>query len=285
LIIAVLRLLLSPSRCLCLFPRLHVRPPGPGEKNKGAFLARDLLALFCMAKKKTGISLSELRDLNVFDWIPGGRLDLLGRSMTELQVRKGEVIYRPGDPAEDLFCILEGEVGLSLSGRQGRFLRLALLARGEFFGVSALVPGQRRVSQAMALRESRVAQIQARTFVTKVCGLSWEIFSRLTEVTLKPLLLVSLRRALFLVERLSDRVALALWEYAGHPEARRRKGVLPSTLTHEELSAVVGASRPRVSLALRELEGRGFFVRKEGRIQVQERALHAYLEREYEFLL
>lgn len=235
--------------------------------------------------KRHGISASELRDLNVFDWIPGRRQELLARSMTELEVRRGEVIYRPGDPAEDLFCVLDGEIGLSLYGRRGRFVRVSLLARGEFFGVSALVPGWRRMSQATAARDSRVAQIQARTFVTKVCGLSWEVFSHLTGMTLKPLLLVSLRRALFLIERLPDRVALALWEYAGHPEARRRKGLLPATLTQEELSAVVGASRPRVSLALRELERRGFFVRKDRQIQVQERALRSYLEREYEFLL
>jgi hypothetical protein len=28
--------------------------------------------------------------------------------MTELRVGKGEVIYRPGQPTEDLYCVLEG---------------------------------------------------------------------------------------------------------------------------------------------------------------------------------
>jgi CRP-like cAMP-binding protein len=99
------------------------------------------------------------------------------------------------------------------------------------------------------------------------------------------LLMVSLRRAQFLVENLADRVALTLWEYAGHPEARWARGLLPSVLTHEELAALVGASRPRVSLVLRQLESRGFFVREGNHIRVREKPLRAYLERQYEFLL
>jgi len=104
-------------------------------------------------------------------------------------------------------------------------------------------------------------------------------------MTLKPLLLVSLRRALYLVEDLPNRVATTLWEYASHPEARKKGGLLPLSLTHEKLSGLVGASRPRVWLALRQLEERGFFVRQGKQIMVQHAALGAYLRREYENLL
>src|SRR5262249_26694382 len=102
---------------------------------------------------------------------------------------------------------------------------------------------------------------------------------------LRPLFLVSLRRSLFLVEELTDRVALILWEYAGHPEARRARGLLPPTLTHEQVAALVGASRPRVSLALKRLENEGLFVREGGQIRVREKPLRGYLEGKYEFLL
>lgn len=235
--------------------------------------------------KKHSIRPVELSDLPGFKRFPTRQLNLLSRSIKAIHVKKQEVIFRPGQPAENLFLVLEGEVGLSLSGSEGHFVRLVVLTEGEFFGVSALVPGWRRVTHATALRDSRIAEIPARTFVHKVCGIPLEGFFALTEITLKPFLLASLRRALFLVEDLPNRVALALWEYASHPEAQRKQGVLPSSLTHEELSAVVGASRPRVSLALKELEERGFFVRKGKSIQVRKEALSAYLQRKYEFLL
>jgi CRP/FNR family transcriptional regulator, cyclic AMP receptor protein len=237
-----------------------------------------------MAGRKSGVRVAEFGGWSL-GWLTAARLDLLSRHMAELPLRKGEVLYRPGQAARHLYCVLEGAVGLSLPGSEGRVLQLALVARGEFFGETALVRGWRRVSQATALEDSRVGRIDARTLVTEVCDLPWEPFTGLTEVVLKPLFMVSLRRSLFLVEVLADRVALALWEYATRPEARRAKGLLPSSLTHEQLAALVGASRPRVSLVLKRLERAGFLVRDGKRIRVQEDTLRVYMKRRYEFLI
>ncbi|HSE86442.1 MAG TPA: Crp/Fnr family transcriptional regulator [Candidatus Binatia bacterium] len=234
---------------------------------------------------KERLQSSDLRPLQILQDFSAAQLNQLSRNMTVLNVRKGEVVYRPGEVAENLYLVLDGGIGLSLLGSKGSSLRLAVLAQGEFFGVAAVIPGWRRVSHASAVRDSRIGEIPAQFFVEKICGLSWKNFSTLTELTLKPLFVLSLRRALFLIEDLPNRVATVLWEYAGHPEARKKGGLLPSSLTHEEISALVGASRPRVSLALKQLEERGFFVRKGKQIMVQQAALGAYLRREYEILL
>jgi CRP-like cAMP-binding protein len=226
---------------------------------------------------------SELRGLGLE--LAAAKLELLRRYMTALHVRKGEVLHRPGEPATHIYFVLDGVVGLSLLGSYGRLVQLGLRTRGEFFGETALVPGWRRVSEAKALQDSRVGRIDAVTLVTKVWNLPWENVADLTKTLIGPVLLLSLRRSLFLVERLPDRLALALWEHAGHFEARRARGRLPSTLTHEELAAMVGASRPRVSVALKRLEKAGLFVRDGRRIRVQETPLRAYLERKYESLL
>ncbi len=230
------------------------------------------------------VRLEELRKVLRFSTSPARRLDLLSRNIKTFNLKKGALIYRTGEPAKNIYLVLDGQVGLSLSGSNGRFVRLSVLGAGEFFGVSALIPVWHRVSYAMAMRDSRIGEIPARSFVHNVCGIPLEGFSALTELALKPLLLVSLRRALFLVEPLPNRVALALWEYAGHPEVKKT-GVLPSSLTHEELSAVVGASRPRVSRALQQFEKRGLFSRKGRSIQLQPDRLRAYLRQEFEFLL
>ena len=228
---------------------------------------------------------SNLRALQVLKDFSAAQLNQLSRNTTVLNVRKGEVIYRPGQVAENLYLVLEGEIGLSLLGSKGSSLRLQVLAQGEFFGIAALIAGWRRVSLASAVRDCRIGEISAQFFVEKICGLSRKGFSQLTELTLKPLFLISLRRALFLIEDLPNRVATVLWEYASHPEAKRKGGLLPLSLTHEEISALVGASRPRVSQALKQLEERGFFIRKGKQMLVQQAALGAYLKREYEILL
>lgn len=237
-----------------------------------------------MAGEKTTVRVSELRKLGGLDGLPPAKLELLSRHMTGLRVKKGEVLYRPGQPAKHIYCVLDGAIGLSLLGSDGRFVQLGLRAEGEFFGETALIPGWRRASEAKALQDSRVGRVDAATFVSKVWDLPWESLTRLTKTLLRPVFLVSLRRSLFLVEQLPDRLALALWDLLGS-EARRARGLLPSTVTHEELAAMVGASRPRVSLALKRLEHAGLFVREGKQIRVQEKPLRAYLERRYESLL
>jgi CRP-like cAMP-binding protein len=234
---------------------------------------------------KSNIPLAQFKRLEVLNWLSPGQLQLLTGRMTELRAGKGEVLYRPGQAAQHIFLMLEGAVGLSLPSSNGKFLRLALLTPGDFFGISAFVSGWRRVSRAMALRESRVGMIDAKILVSEICGLPWESFTSLAEATIKPLLVISLRRALFLVEELTDRVALALWELSGHPNAVREKGLLTLAVTHEEIAALVGASRPRVSLALKRLENRGFFTREGSRIRAQTKPLRDYLERKYDHLL
>ena len=230
------------------------------------------------------IQASELRGLGTLEWLSTNRLELLSRKMEELRVRKGQAIYRPDQYAKYLYCVLEGAVSISLPGGEGRFVSLILSTTGEFFGIDALVRGWRRLGMATALQDSRVGRIEADVFVTKVCGLPWELFSGLMVTLLRPVLKVSLERAVFLVESLSDRLALILWEYADRPNIRRSRGLLPPAITHEQLAAMVGASRPRVSLALKRLEHQGFFVRRRNRIRVQEKPLRAYLERRYGFV-
>ena len=236
-------------------------------------------------KNLPGVRASELRASTELEWLPPAKLELLSRHMTAMHLKRGQTLYRPGAPARHVYYVLDGAVGLYLLGSNGRVVQLGVLTRGEFFGETALVPGWRRTSEARALEDSRVGQVEAGTLVSKVWGLPWEGLATLTTALLRPVLLLSLRRSLFLVERLPDRLALALWEYASHAEARRARGLLPAILTHEELAAVVGATRPRASLALKRLEKAGLFVREGKRIRVRENALRTYLERRYESLL
>jgi len=238
-----------------------------------------------MQELRTPVQSAELRTLERLRWLAPNRLENLSRHMRAVHVSKGETLYRPGQPATHVYCVLQGSVGLSLSASRGRMVQLAVLAGGEFFGETALVSGWRRVSEAVALQDSRVGRIEAQVLVTAVCGLPWDMLTGLTETVLKPLFLVSLRRSLFLVEGLRDRVALTLWEYAGHPAAQRSRGLLPPTLTHEQIAAVVGGSRPRVSLVLKRLEREGIFAREGKRIRVEIGTLRRYLERRYAFLL
>lgn len=178
-----------------------------------------------------------------------------------------------------------------MHGSEDRFVRLILSTKGEFFGIDAIMSKGRRLTMATALQDSRVGRIEPRVFVTEICGVPWEPFSGLIDTLIGPDRKGCLQRAMFLVENLPDRLALALWQYGSGPNGshesgfiRHAEGVLPAALTHDELAAIVGASRPRVSLALKQLERRGLLVRRGKQIRIQEKRLRIYLEDRYGFV-
>ena len=74
---------------------------------------------------------------------------LAGAALTQT-IRRGDVIYRDGDPADRLHAILSGVVEIGRPGRGGRFVRLARLERGEVFGALGLLDGGKRAGTAQA---------------------------------------------------------------------------------------------------------------------------------------
>ena len=58
---------------------------------------------------------SDLRALQVPQDFSAAQLNQLSRNMTVLNVRKREVIYRPGQEAENLYLVLGGEIARASS--------------------------------------------------------------------------------------------------------------------------------------------------------------------------
>ena len=139
------------------------------------------------------IQISELRKLGTFEWLPADHLDHLALKIKEERLRKGQLIYRPGQPAKYLYYVLDGAIGIAMLGSEDRFVRLMLSTKGEFFGIDAVMRKWRRLSMATALQDSRVARIEPRVFVTEICGLPWEPFSGLIETLIGPDRKVSLQ--------------------------------------------------------------------------------------------
>ncbi|AFV75696.1 cAMP-binding protein [Thermus oshimai JL-2] len=71
------------------------------------------------------------------------------RVFQPLRVRRGEVLYREGDPADGVYLVRQGLVWLH--AEEGEGLTLSLLGPGDLFGEEALVGGLRRGLSAQAL--------------------------------------------------------------------------------------------------------------------------------------
>ena len=77
--------------------------------------------------------------------------------------KSGEVIFNLGDPGEEFFVVLEGEVGIRLGNRS-----LQVLERGEIFGEMALVDGEARSATAVANTDCVVVPVSEKQFLFMV---------------------------------------------------------------------------------------------------------------------
>jgi len=151
--------------------------------------------------------------------------------------------------------VLEGVVvrSLSVGGRQGL----------ELFGVGDLLrpfepAGELRIMVPAeegwwALTRARLAVLDAR-FTTRMCGYP-EVINQLSGRLERRSSSHALRLTIIQQPRLSTRVHLLLWHLADRFGRVHSEGVvLPLPLSHELLAQLVGAQRPSVSRALKELE-------------------------------
>src|SRR5204863_443629 len=73
----------------------------------------------------------------------------------EIEVRKGTVLFRQGDPSDTMFVVAAGRIRLTLgSGAEVR--EIGLLGPGDFFGEISLLSGAARTATAEAAEDSRL---------------------------------------------------------------------------------------------------------------------------------
>lgn len=133
-------------------------PRGIAEAPLQLFaLSREGEALY-LAGEDSALDVGEL-----FNGLASGTIEALAALAKREEYPKGATLYRPGDPAEDLFVLDAGRVEFLI----GRGERTApggfMLKKGEVFGWAALLEGYpNRIASARCLEDSRVLRINGR---------------------------------------------------------------------------------------------------------------------------
>jgi CRP/FNR family cyclic AMP-dependent transcriptional regulator len=172
--------------------------------------------------------------------------DVRDRAATEARVRslkRGDVLFREGDEAHELFVVERGRLAMTNRSADGRESVVALMERGDLFGEFPLFDGEGRSADARALEPSRVWALpyaSLREVLQERPQLLWGVVELLTR-RLRAMDAV-LADSVFL--DVTGRTAKRLLELAGEADEFQ----LP--ITQEELAGLVGASRERVNKAI-----------------------------------
>ncbi len=162
-----------------------------------------------------------------------------------LKFRRGDIIFRQGDPADSIYFIVAGRIRLSVTDLGGKQATLGLLGPNELLGQQCLMLGRKtRVIAAQAVAASELVMVPLPT-ITQLL----ERDSRLAKFVLRDTIGrmvgyedVLAHQIINNTERRLARALLRLAKYAGRGRSKLIEGI-----SQEVLAEIVGASRPRIS--------------------------------------
>jgi CRP-like cAMP-binding protein len=182
--------------------------------------------------------------------------------MRRVQFEPDQMIFSRGDAGRDIYLVLEGRVRLSILSSDGRELSLDHASVGDIFGEIAAFDGGSRTAgataisdvEAMMLPQSVLQELIESNPKMATAAIQF-LCARLRESN-QTLEAIALHRIEVRLARLMLS-ALRLQSPAPNPE----KVPLDLGMSQSELALLIGASRPKVNIALTALEDMGAIVR------------------------
>lgn len=114
------------------------------------------------ARPTPRVSPSMLRDVGLFGGLDDETLSTLARELPTSHVETGDVVVKEGDPAQEMFVIIGGELEVIKSSKDGENeVRVALFGPGDWFGEMAIVDVQPRSASVRAVAPTMLLKIGA----------------------------------------------------------------------------------------------------------------------------
>ncbi|MCH8028180.1 MAG: cyclic nucleotide-binding domain-containing protein [candidate division Zixibacteria bacterium] len=101
-----------------------------------------------------------LQNVDVFSEVPAEQLTYLASIAEEIDCLAGDVIFRENDPADALYLVLDGKVGLERDGKE-----IKQAGSQTAFGTWALFDDETRVVTATVIENARLLKIDRGEFV------------------------------------------------------------------------------------------------------------------------
>ena len=212
-----------------------------------------------------------MRRLNAFPWASDRQIEEVLRRMSLRQVSKKTVLFDEGVPSDSIYLLISGVIKLSMRSPDEERVLVSLIAPGELFGITSLMPGMYRAFRSEAFSDCWVSSIRPDVFVSSLLNVPFSDFSALMESTVGRWFALLYRYSNFQGATLRQKLALALLELAQKFGIKDARGtMLLLQVTHEDLADLVGASRQKVTEHMNELERSGILLRQSRKLIVHQ---------------
>jgi CRP/FNR family transcriptional regulator, cyclic AMP receptor protein len=188
--------------------------------------------------------------------------------------RKGQIVFRQGDPSDAVFYIQSGKAKKTVVSEQGKEAVVALLDAGDFFGEGCLAGEALRLSTVSALTKCVIARI-SKADITQVIHEE----PAFAELFISHLLARNSRVEEDLVDQLFNssekRLARVLLLLANFGKEGRPEPVI-AKISQETLAEMIGTTRSRVSHFMNRFRELGL-IDYNGHIEVHSSLLNVVL--------
>lgn len=194
---------------------------------------------------------------------------------------RGDVIFSADDRPDEIYMIESGRVELMCVSPEGREKIMAIYQAGDFFGELCICGGAlKREDRAVALEPTRTVSFKVQAVL--------ELLRSKPELALELLVLVCIRLAEF-----QEQIATLAFDPIPHRLAKELLRLAPSlaspvegkgpevvlSLTHEELSKVVGTSREVITTVMNQFRRQGLLEYRRRSIVFSPVRLQEYLQK------
>jgi|SRR5690349_15301523 len=200
------------------------------------------------------------------------RYPLVSRVRFEAQ----QWVYATGDEDDSLYLIDSGQVKLSMASEEGKDCLLAIYGAGEVFGESCFLGARKRSETATTMHHCLIRRVPRREFVAEVLQLGAidtllaHLAERLEDRQISVFDLITIDS-----EQRLAKILLMFAERLGSPDGQFLR--LEQRISHEELSQIVGTTRPRVTAFMQHFRALGL-------IDTEGRSIRVHRQRTREFL-
>jgi CRP-like cAMP-binding protein len=189
-----------------------------------------------------------------------------GAGRTRSELRRRQIVFSQGDPADPVFYLAKGKIELKVLSPRGKEAIVATLGAGDFFGEGCLDGQPLRVATAAAVTECSVLRIEKSAMAAMLRD-----DPNFAALFLSRLLSRNTRLEEDLVDHLLNssekRLARVLLLLAGLGEDGTREAAI-AKISQESLAEMVGTTRSRVSFFMNKFRKLGFVAYNRGALSV-----------------
>jgi CRP-like cAMP-binding protein len=172
------------------------------------------------------------------------------KNLRAVRITKHDNIYTCGDQDETVYVIESGQIKLLMLSPEGKECLLAIYTAGDIFGEMCLAGSGVRMETATAMEETTLKMIPSSKFFARLKsdglfeGFVQYLVTRIAEQQEAITQLVTINS-----EQRLGKVLLQLARKLGKQDPRSIR--IEHKISHEELSEMVGTTRPRISEFMR----------------------------------